>query len=185
MQSKNELRRALIAASRAQSADALASSDREIAARVQALDEWRRAEAVFLYVSVRGEPDTRALIREALEAGRLVAVPRCLEGGAMEARRIRSLDELQPAAYGLREPTEDAPLIGPERFDLAVIPCLAADRRGMRLGHGAGYYDRYLPRTRAFRLCLCRGSALLDALPADAYDAQMDAVITEGETLRI
>ena len=52
---------------------------------MRALDEWRRAEAIFLYVSVRGEPDTRALIREALEAGRLVAVPRCLEGGAMEA----------------------------------------------------------------------------------------------------
>ena len=181
MQSKRELRAALARVSRTWKADDLAASDRVIRERVRALPAWRQAGTVFLYVSVKTEPDTHALIEAALAEGKAVAAPRCLGAGVMEARRVESLDTLVPGAYGLPEPPADAPRIDPQTIDLAVIPCVAADRQGRRLGHGAGYYDRFLAATPAYRLCLCRGPALLDEIPAEAHDLGMDAVVTEGD----
>ena len=183
MQSKQEIR-AVIAAAEAEWPETyFQASDAEIARRVQAMPEWQTAQTLFLYVSVRREPDTRALIEAALRDGKRVAVPRCLRRGAMEAREIHALDELVPAAYGLLEPTDAAPLVLPGEIDLAVIPCVAADKTGRRLGHGAGFYDRYLAGSAARRLCLCRSRNLLEAVPAEAHDLVMDWVVTEDETL--
>ena len=183
-QSKKELRRAIATLEKRWTPETLRAADEAIVRRVLALPEWAEARCVFAYVSVRSEPDTHALIRAALDSGKRIAAPRCLGGGVMEARELRSLEALAPAGYGLLEPTEAAAPVRPEELDLAIIPCVAAGRDGYRLGHGAGYYDRYLPLTRAARVCLCRGEALLDAVPRDEFDARMDWIITEGESLR-
>ena len=178
---KNELRRELARARREWTQDYLADSDAVITARVLALPGWRDAECVFIYVSVRTEPDTHALIRAALAAGKRVGVPLCSAPGEMDAREIASLEDLLPRAYGLLEPSEGAPVVRPEEFDLAIIPCVAADERGCRLGHGGGYYDRYLPQMRCPRVCLCRGRELLPEVPTEPTDVPMDMVITEDK----
>ncbi len=72
----------------------------------------------------------------------------------------------------------------PEEIDLAIVPCVAADRRGFRLGHGGGYYDRYLGKLHCPRICLCRGRALLECVPAEEFDLRMDMILTEEEQLR-
>ena len=91
MQSKQEIR-AVIAAAEAEWPETyFQASDAEIARRVLAIPEWEAARTLFLYVSVRREPDTRALIEAALRDGKRVAVPRCLRRGAMEAREIHAL----------------------------------------------------------------------------------------------
>lgn len=154
-------------------------SDGAILRALLARPEVRGAEVIFSYVSVGDEPDTRAFIEEMLDAGKAVCVPRCLKGGVMEARRITSLAGLHPAPFGLLEPGEDAPLVEPGEVGLVVAPCVAADRGGGRLGHGAGYYDRFLARVSCPVLCLCRGRLLLEAAPMDEYDRYMDVVITE------
>ena len=180
---KSELRRELAHARKAWTKDYLAASDAEISARVLALPEWQKAACVFIYVSVRTEPDTHRLIRAALEAGKCVAVPLCGAPGQMDAREIISLDELLPRAFGLLEPSETAPVVPPEDFDLAIIPCVAADERGYRLGHGGGYYDRYLPQMSCPRVCLCRGRELLSEVPVEPTDAPMDMIITENRII--
>lgn len=180
---KSELRYELARARKAWTKDYLAASDAEISARVLALPEWQKAACVFIYVSVRTEPDTRALIDAALKAGKRVAVPLCGAPGEMDAREITSVDELLPRAYGLLEPSEDAPVVSPEEFDLAVIPCVAADERGYRLGHGGGYYDRYLPMMRCPRVCLCRGRELMLEVPIEPTDVPMDMIITENRII--
>ena len=180
---KSELRRELASARKAWTKDYLAASDAEISARVLALPEWQQAACVFIYVSVRTEPDTRALIDAALKAGKRVAVPLCGAPGQMDAREIISLDELLPRAYGLLEPSETAPVVAPEEFDLAVIPCVAADERGYRLGHGGGYYDRYIPQMSCPRVCLCRDRELLPEVPVEPTDAPMDMIITENRII--
>ena len=179
MEDKRALRRRIAAREKTWPAEYLTASDAAIEAAVLALPEWAAAGTVFIYVSVRREPETRGLIRAALAGGKRVAAPRCLGEGVMEARELRALEDLRPADHGLLEPPETALRIPPEEIDLAVIPCVAADRTGHRLGHGGGYYDRFLARTGAFRLCLCRGKNLLDAVPAGEYDVKMDAVVTE------
>ena len=96
----------------------------------------------------------------------------------MEARGIASLDRAT-RRLRLLEPAEDAPLVPPEEIDLILVPCLAADRNGHRLGYGGGYYDRFLENAAKPSICLCRRRALLDGVPHAKHDAAVDAVATE------
>ncbi len=157
----------------------LEDSDRKIGAAVLALPQWNAAGTVFLYLSVGSEPNTRPLIRAALQAGKRVAVPRCLPGGLMEARQIVSFDGLVPKSFGIPEPDDTFPLVSPTEIDLVVAPCVATDQNLHRLGNGGGYYDRYLPTVRCPVVCLCRGVFLLAQLPTDTLDAPVHAVVTE------
>ena len=114
------------------------------------------SETVFTYVSMEEEPDTRELISTALSMGKEVFVPRCIPGKErqMEAVPIRSWEDLEEGTLGILEPKKE--IAGSERrqFSLMLIPCVAADRRGGRLGHGAGYYDRFLKDAGGRKLCL-------------------------------
>ena len=94
--------------------------------------------------------------------------------------KIHSLQELYPGAYGILEPKEDPErLIQPEAIDFAFIPCISCDRSGRRLGHGGGYYDRYLEKTHCVKAALCREELLVDEIPVEEHDLRMDFVISE------
>lgn len=180
MEEKNALRRRMKAAREGWENAYRQSADAAIAHHVRKSAVWLAAGTVFAYVSVGCEVDTRALIEAALKEGKRVCAPRCLGKGRMEAREIAALGALVPAAYGLLEPAEDAPLVPPEEIDLILVPCLAADRSGHRLGYGGGYYDRFLESAAKPSICLCRRRALLDGVPHAEHDAAVDAVATEA-----
>ena len=142
---------------------------------------YRQAASLFIYVSTDREPDTHALIEDAWRAGKAVYVPKCRGQGRMDAVRVFSWRDLAPGAYGIPEPV-NSPSDGPfPSIDLAVVPCVCASRIGQRLGHGAGYYDRFLRAHPMPCLCLCFHALLRDDLPAGPLDAPMDAVVTEEE----
>jgi 5-formyltetrahydrofolate cyclo-ligase len=183
-QEKDRLRKALRDLAQSLPDAYIESSDRGIEQNVLALKQWKQARTVFIYVSIGREPRTRGLILSALADGKTVAVPRCLSNGEMEARVISSLDGLQPGPFGIPEPTASAPLLLPDAFDLIVAPCIAADRQGYRLGHGGGYYDRYLANIQCPSACLCRACLLQPELPYDAFDRPVEFVITEDGCLR-
>ena len=110
-----------------------------IVRRLTAHPAWAAADSVFCYVGRRGEIDTRPLLRAALEEGKTLAVPLCMGPGVMQARAVRSLEELAPAGpYGIPEPPAGAPEVPPQRLALCVLPCLAAAPDGTRLGYGGG-----------------------------------------------
>ena len=154
-------------------------ADTAIREAILKADIWQRAQSVFVYVSMWAEPDTRALIEDALAAGKAVYVPLCCPDHTMKAVRIHSLDELHPGTLGIPEPLEGGESAAPGEIDLALVPCMSASRSGARLGHGAGYYDRFLALHRCPALCLCYEEMLSDEIPADEYDVRMDAVVTE------
>lgn len=161
----------------------LERSGRAIEARVLALEAWRRAQAVFVYYSVGREPDTRGLLQAALAAGKTLAIPRAYSGGVMEARVVTALDGLKPGVFGIPRPGDGAPVLLPGEMDLIVVPCVAADRQGYRLGHGGGYYDRYLARARCPAVCLCYDRLLQDRLAHSAHDIAVDLVVTERRSV--
>ena len=157
------------------------ASSRRITRQVLASPLYRNARSVFLYVSVGKEPDTRVLLRHALDDGKSVYVPKCLPDHRMLAVRICSANQLRPGAMGIPEPVEWTETAAAHQLDLIIVPCVAAGRDGSRLGHGAGYYDRFLQGAAAPTLCLCHAALLCDAIPMEPRDVRMDQVATGEE----
>lgn len=153
-------------------------------------------KTVLAYCSVGNEPSTLALIDSLLKSGRKVCLPLCTdldeEGhrtgafDAMEARVITSFDDLTAGAYGIPEPKADTELVPAEEIDIVILPCVGCDRQCRRIGHGAGYYDKYLTTVRkdCFTMALCYEEALADELPAEEHDVPVDAVVTEKTVYR-
>lgn len=182
---KAELRRQMLTARAAVPKDMRKAQSREIAARVFAERSFQDAKTVFCYCSYGDEIDTYDILHAALAAGKTVCLPRTLGGGQMQARAVRSLDALQMSKYGILEPGEDCALVDPAQLDLCIIPCLAADVTGRRLGYGGGYYDRYLPQTPAVRMVLCAGARLFAQIPAQEHDIACNMILTEGQVVRL
>ena len=155
------------------------AADEAICRHVTDWEVYRRAEAVFCYVGTAREIDTRPILRDALAAGKVLAVPLCVARGVMEARQIRSLEDLIPGKYGILEPRADCPLVPPEALDLVLAPCAAGSAGGLRLGYGGGYYDRFLPRVRCPKALLCRGRLVREDIPTEDHDQRMDVLVTE------
>ena len=149
-----------------------------------ALPELETARTVLLFYGVGKEPDTRGLIGELLGRGKTVALPRCLSGRRMEARAVTGPDDLRPGAYGIPEPGEACPVVARERIDLILTPNLCCDKQGYRLGHGAGYYDRYLEGYTGVTAALCPEERLREELPRDEFDLPVRLVLTETQVWR-
>lgn len=181
---KKALRRKFLSERAAQDVAEKQSADRRITTHVLEHACYRRAKCIFAYVSTPQEIDTRALLRAAIAAGKTVCVPLCGAAGQMTARQITSLEELQPGAHGIEEPSAAAREIQPEGIDLVLVPALACDKQGYRLGYGGGYYDRFLCRTEATRMVLCAEKRLVESLPHTMLDQKCHWIITERQVLR-
>lgn len=147
---------------------------------LQAQPAWQSAESVFCFVGALHEPDTMPILQGALSAGKQLLVPRIAGPGQMQLVPLQSLERLQPGAFGILEPPQALPAIpAGSRVQLAVLPCLAATRSGARLGHGGGYYDRFLANYSGQRLILCPEALLAQSLPTGPLDEPAQAVLTE------
>lgn len=177
---KRRKRAALKKQQGALSEEYIKEADAGIAAAVLQSEAFQTAQTVFCYVSVRGEPDTAVLIDEALRCGKQVAVPRCLGKGVMEAVLIKGREDLtNTGAYGIPEPGEGLAVLDPGQFDLLIIPCVACTRECVRLGHGMGYYDRFMERAGGTSMALCYERLLQERLPEEPHDRRPDQVISE------
>lgn len=141
---------------------------------------------VAAYMPVRDEVDVRPLLQSLVERGMIAAMP-CVVGGRMPLlfRQWNTGAALVPRAFGLLEPSDDASVVTP---DLLLVPLLAFDRSGHRLGYGRGYYDRTLAALRTQRPIIAVGLAFAAqevlSLPAGNNDQRLDWVITEAELIR-
>jgi 5-formyltetrahydrofolate cyclo-ligase len=162
--------------------DALGEASRKITEQVLSSPLYRQAASIFVYVSTEREPDTHALIEDAWRAGKMVYVPKCCGQGRMDAVRVLGWHDLVPGTYGIPEPVNAPADASFPDIDLAVVPCVRATADGKRLGHGAGYYDRFLRAHPMPCLCLCFHALLSDDLPTEPSDVPMSAVITEEGT---
>ena len=187
---KKSLRRELLGILNALPPETRREGDARILRRVTAMPQYQKAGRIFVFVGSGWEVDTWPLIEEALADGKTVAVPRCLpltrdmrdagEGGVMEACLIRGRgDLLQRPPLGLWEPAEGMPVLAPEAVEFALIPCIACDRKGRRLGRGGGYYDRFLAGSGFTKVALCRQVMLREELPSEDFDETVDFIVTE------
>ena len=161
------------------------TSDERIIRNLFLWEKYKAAESIFCYVGISSEIRTEVLFQKALRDGKRMAAPRCESNGEMTAREIRNFSELEQNSRGLWEPMSNCPIIMSGESDVTVIPCLACDMAGRRLGQGGGYYDRYLAQARTLRVALCRKQFLLPELPADPWDCSMDFIVSEDGVYRV
>lgn len=159
--------------------DYLRECDRQIVKTLFTLREYALASTVFCYVSVGSEPDTTLIIERALRDGKTVAVP-LVEGDTMTARVIYGKNELKSGTFGIPEPSNISEILPSGAIDIAIIPALTFDVLGNRLGHGGGYYDRYLAGASGVKIGLGREKLILGRLPCEAHDIPVDMLITEA-----
>jgi len=180
---KEEARRAARDRFPAIGSAARAEAEAAIARNVWLVPEIAAARTLLLYASLPDEVATDAIAREALRRGVTVTYPRCLpDTFDLALHHLRDLGELRDSgSYGIREPDPACPLLRVSDIDAALVPGLAWDRDGGRLGHGAGYYDRLFadPAWRGFRCGIFFASQELPRVPRDPWDAPLHAVVTE------
>lgn len=158
-----------------------AQKDAAILKRLTALPEYQSAKLLLTYVSTAIEVDTHALIRRAFADGKRVAVPYCIPGRVdMLFCEIFTFDDLSPGSFGVLEPDpERQPVLTSFPRALCILPGLAFDLHGYRLGYGKGYYDRFLSRYHGPAVGVCYNACLQTSLPHGRFDRMAAALVTE------
>ncbi len=159
---------------------------RRIVGAFMSLPEYATAETVMFYIDVRSEVRTRNDLELALQSGKTIVVPWCNTDGELELFPLASMEELEIGMYRILEPREVLRQL-PEKqvnvasLDLIMVPGVAFDRRGARMGHGKGYYDKLLEHARLDTplVALAFECQLFEEIPVASHDIFMDRIITE------
>ena len=182
------MRKKWIEARNALSLEEVRDKSSRIAGRLMAYDSYQRAGTVFFYCSKDREVQTRDLIEKALQDGKKVVLPLCLEGSDLQARYIRNLfRDCTEGAWGLMEPaldrTREARI---EDVDLLIVPGIAFDLKGQRMGWGKGYFDRFLKRLRPgqLKIGLAFEAQVAPILETEPHDQKVDVLITENRIIK-
>ena len=183
MKSKKEIREEIREKLLKQGDQERRESSRRVEESLVRLGEYQKARCVLIYVALPEEVATASLIERSLALGKRVVVPRVLdETHALELREIRDAAlDLVKGAFGIFEPRpERTRVVTAAEIDCAVVPGLAFDRRGRRLGRGRGYFDRLLAGLdrRVPRLGLAFGFQVVDELPFEPHDQPVDRVLS-------
>ena len=149
-----------------------------IQAHVIKSKEFRSSKLIGAYFAFGSEVKTEHIIDEARALGKKLALPR-VEGQSIRFYEMSSIKYLVKGLFGTMEPLPHDPM---EKIDFLVVPGIAFDKKGYRLGYGKGYYDRYLSEKRPrFSIGLAYNSQLLASLPHCNHDEKLDAIATEEE----
>lgn len=158
----------------------------EAALNLLGLPELAGARVVLAYVALPAEIDPLAAVSAMRSHGVTIAYPRVESPGVLGAHVIGSEAELVAGPFGLSEPREQAPRTTLDLIDAVIVPGVAFDERGMRLGYGGGYYDRLLPQLRPDcpRIGLAFDEQILAQIPAEEHDVAVDLIVTPTRVIR-
>jgi len=181
MHNKATLRRSLLKDRKAIPADRWQRASEQLSYQLAQTAIIQTAQTILAYFSIRQEPDLAALFAQHQSVN--WGFPRC-QGNALIWHQCNPLDSNQhrSGAYGITEPAEQCPLISAESVDLILVPAVACDRQGYRLGYGGGFYDRLLSQpdwATIPTIGIVFESAVLPELPHDPWDRPLSAVCTE------
>jgi 5-formyltetrahydrofolate cyclo-ligase len=162
-----------------------AELSRTICETFAALPEYAAARTIMFYVDVRTEVRTRDYLSTALGHGKRIVVPYCVDG-QLELFWLEDMDELETGMYKILEPKTELRSLPHKRvdvsaLDLIMVPGVAFDRSGARMGHGMGYYDKLLEHARRDTplVALAFECQLFAEVPTQSHDVFMDKIITE------
>lgn len=153
---------------------------------IEALKEYKDADVILLYFPTRSEPDISPLADIARRDGKKIAFPISVtKDCTLDFRFISSTDELEIGAYGIREPRADSERATLSERTLCIVPALAVDTDGYRLGYGKGYYDRFLSTFEGSAVVAIHSSLVCERLPRNDTDIPIKTIITETGAIRL
>jgi 5-formyltetrahydrofolate cyclo-ligase len=189
VEEKRALRRAMIDRRGVLSTAERAERSRLVSLQLARLPELAAARAVAGFAATSAEIDPGQALVEVGARGATVAYPRVTkEQPRLRFHRVGSATDMRPGAYGILEPPEGCPEVAPEELDVILLPGLAFDRDGHRLGYGGGYYDELGGLVRRQGRALLVGVGfdfqLVDRCPAADHDVDIDRVVTDARVVQ-
>ncbi|ABB13654.1 5-formyltetrahydrofolate cyclo-ligase [Carboxydothermus hydrogenoformans] len=183
MDDKKVLRKEILNKRAAQTPAEIAAKSSRILTLLKAFAPYQQARTVMVYLDFRGEVKTREIIRDLWAYGKKVVIPvTVLSEKKLLPVYLRDFGDLVEGTYGILEPKEEARTIAePEVIDLVLVPGVAFDLKGNRLGYGAGFYDRFLPNLQPAvkKVALAFELQIVPKIPTGPHDIPMDYIITE------
>ncbi len=182
---KAELRKRLSAVRRAIPKEQRAARSHRICERVRGLEAWDASQSIGAYVAMGGEVNPHELTQQGQAAGKRIYLPRAdWEAGTLSFHEApASAEELEESGHGFLQPRSSQPVA--ENLDLILVPALAVDDRGYRLGFGKGFYDRLLAACPgAITVGIVFGFQVMTELPNTPFDVPVQWVVTEETTQR-
>lgn len=160
--------------------------DKKIIEKLKGTKEYKEAKEIFIYIGFGSEINTKILIEDALEDGKEVCVPKVINK-EMVFIKINSLENLVTSNYGILEPVGDKNNFNVDNLGLIIMPGLAFDKQGNRLGYGGGYYDKFLSNNKinVKKIALAYNFQILDKVPSEEHDIKVDSIITEEKEIEI
>lgn len=181
---KRALRAATLARRRELTPEQVSAHSLELQRRFLALPEYQQAGLLALYAPIQHEVDTTVVANDALSAGKMLLYP-AVEGSDIQFRRVAALSELAPGKYGIPEPSGES--CSPCDADLIIVPGVAFDMFGRRIGYGKGFYDRslHLMEGSGRLVGFCYDFQLYEAIVGEPHDVTMDIIVTELRVVRV
>jgi len=188
-EAKRAMRERVLRARDALPLEAREQAGRAIVAALAARADFRAAATVLLSLSFRSEFDTRPLLEAALASGKVVSAPRVNADSRMLEALVVSdpMRDVAPGFRGIPEPLPHCPAVAVYALDWVLVPGVAFDTRGYRIGYGGGYYDRLLPLLRgdAQRVAGAFELQIVEQVPSAPHDLTVDAIVTERRTMEV
>jgi 5-formyltetrahydrofolate cyclo-ligase len=182
---KNEIRKKMRILLSLQSDEERQQKSINIAESLFSLDEYKGAQEIALYMAFGFEVHTHGIINAAFLSGKKVYVPRVDEKKkCISLHEISSLGDLVPGYMGIPEPKTCKDAFDPLKIQLVIVPGLAFDSRGRRLGRGKGMFDRLLRKMKCPKIALAFDFQVIEAVPRASHDVPVDLIVTEKRVIR-
>lgn len=173
---KKELRKAIRQRKRAMTEEEIRERSESLARKFLETEAYRTAKSVYGYLPYNQEVRTVPILEQALREGKAVAVPKCY-GDEMRFIWLQDLTAVEKSPMGIPEPTADGPVADDETA-LVLMPGVAFDKEGHRIGYGGGYYDKFLAREGKHpTVALCYDFQVVDCLETEEFDIPVDQVL--------
>lgn len=157
--------------------------DKKIFDKLHKSKYWKGSNKILIYISFENEVDTKILIKKYIKDKTLVVPKSNPKNFSLTLYEIKSLMDLEKGSYGILEPKKGTLKINENEIGLAIIPGVAFDKQGQRIGYGKAYYDKLIKKLNCTKIGLAYNIQLVENIPSQSHDQPVDLIITEDKTI--